>query len=443
MTDYLPESLMYATAEISEVSRNRFRLETVSSDKAGPGRIVTFNLPENALIDSKSLRFYFDAKCTGVVDGTDTIYAKLPTYASTLIQKLEIYINGVQVQQGAAEFNTIAQVLREGQSCLDKNNSIDRVLAHSYLESQTEDGDESETICMSEFCGFLSEGSTRYLNTSMLGQIQIRLTFAGNEVIQPRQMGEDYNTALTGSAKTNAEKVKYEVDNMYFTTDSISLSDMYNAMLRKRLETGGLKLNFKEYYSFQMDGISSSNANHRFSLSSGCIDRLYATFRDSGYNAVGQPATQSPDALMTETFKPNFLTFKAFADGDGKIVGPNTRYQFSINNVRYPQYQASWLDGLADVSYAQDKVGKGDGTLITSKKAYTETDFIYPLLMSLPCGKGVSVKSGFNSRGINTQMVFEGSRLELGASTSVQSFIVAETTATMSINMGRDIAVMW
>ena len=40
-------------------------------------------------------------------------------------------------------------------------------------------------------------------------------------------------------------------------------------------------------------------------------------------------------------------------------------------------------------------------------------------------------------------MVFEGSRLELGTSTSVQSFIVAETTATMSINMGRDIAVMW
>ena len=58
--DYLPDSAMYATAQMNEVSRNTFKLETVSADTAGPNRIVTFNLPENAMMDMKSLRFFFN-----------------------------------------------------------------------------------------------------------------------------------------------------------------------------------------------------------------------------------------------------------------------------------------------------------------------------------------------------------------------------------------------
>ena len=38
--EYLPESVMYATSEVREVARNKFKLETVSSDTAGANRIA-------------------------------------------------------------------------------------------------------------------------------------------------------------------------------------------------------------------------------------------------------------------------------------------------------------------------------------------------------------------------------------------------------------------
>ena len=79
--EYLPESVMYATSEVREVARNKFKLETVSSDTAGPNRIITFNLPENSMIDTKSLKFFADIACEGSaaagVPAADEVFGKL------------------------------------------------------------------------------------------------------------------------------------------------------------------------------------------------------------------------------------------------------------------------------------------------------------------------------------------------------------------------------
>jgi hypothetical protein len=451
--EYLPDDVMYAVAEMKEVSRNRFKLETVSADTAGPNRICTFNLPENAMIDMKSLRFFFDVACTGSdANGTpavDEVFGKLPQNASTLLSRVEVYINGVQTQQGASEYNTIAQALRLGRSNIDKDNSIDRALSHSYITADDKDDDES--ICVSEWCGFLGEASTRYLNTGLLGQIQIRLTFAGNWVLVPKQKGVEIGDPLSSDAKLNAALMKYSVSNMYFTVDSVSLDPMYNAMLRKRLEAGGLELNYKEYYSFQYDGIQSgtpASASTRFSLSSGCIDKLYALYRDSNYTTTGVPGHKFQNATGVSAYTANALRFRSYS-GDTNKVGL-ARWNWSINNVKFPQYQASWIDGLADVSYAQDKVSHDSaGTLITSKESYNDGKFIFPLLLALPTGKGVAVQAGYNSRGINTQMVFQSSGqvvpvADSGTNSGTAScFVIAETTAKLMIQLGRDLAVQF
>lgn len=452
--EYLPESVMYATSEVREVARNKFKLETVSSDSAGPNRIITFNLPENSMIDMKSLKFFADIACEGSAaagGAADEVYGKLPAHVSSMIARVEVYINGVQVQQGASEYNTIAQALRLGCSNIDKDNSIDRALGHSYITDN--DANDDETICLSEWQGFLNELSTRYLNTGLLGQIQIRLTWAGNHVLVPKQkavpLGQDLSSA---DAETNAAAIKYTVSNMYFTADTITLDPMYNSMLRKRLESGGLELNYKEYYTFQLDGITggagATSASTRFSLSSGCINRLYAIYRDMNYTSVGKRSHKLPNAAGVAAYQSNALRFRSYS-GDSTKVG-NARWQYSVNNVKYPQYLASWMDGLADVAYAQDKVSHySNGTLITSKESYNDGKFVFPLLLELPTGRGVAVQSGYNSRGINTQMVFQsqaqtippaGGQVDSGA---ISSFVIAETTAKLMIALGRDLAVQF
>ena len=447
--EYLPDSVMYATAEMKEVSRNRFKLETVSSDTAGANRIVTFNLPENAMLDMKSLRFFMDVACSGSSangGAGDEVFGKLPQNASSLLSRVEVYINGVQVQQGASEYNTICQAMRLGQSNIDKDNSTDRALNHSYITA--DDANDDETICVNEWRGFLGEASTRYINTGLLGQIQVRITFAGNHVLVPKQTGVDLGVNLSADAKLNAALMTYSVSNMSFTVDSVSLDNMYNAMLRKRLESGGLELNYKEYYSFQLDGINSSASSTRFSLSSKCIDRLYALYRDANYTQTGIRSFALPNASGVSAYSSNALRFRSYS-GDTKKVG-NARWNWSVNNVKYPQYQASWVDGLADVGYVQDKVShENNGTLITSKESYNDGKFVFPLALCLPTGKGVAVQSGYNSSGVNTQMVYQSSGQTIpGAdgetnSGEISCFVIAETVAKLMIQLGRDLAVSW
>ncbi len=449
--EYLPESVMYATSEVREVARNKFKLETVSSDSAGANRIVTFNLPENSMIDAKSLKFFGDIECEGAGALGDEVFGKLPAHISSMLSRVEVYINGVQVQQGASEYNTIAQVMRLGCGNIDKDNSIDRCLSHSYITDN--DANDDETICISEWSGFLNEASTRYLNTGLLGQIQIRLTFAGNHVLVPKQTGVALGVDLTTPAAiTNATQIKYSVSNMYFTVDTLTLDPMYNSMLRKRLESGGLELNYKEYYSFQLDGITggagATSASTRFSLSTGCLNRAYAIYRDSSYTAVGKRSHLYPNAVGVAAYQSNALRFRSYS-GDSKKVS-NARWQWSINNVKYPQMLGTWMDGLADVSYAQDKVSHyNNGTLITSKESYNDGKFVYPLLLELPTGRGVSVQSGYNSRGINTQMVFQSQAQTIPPAAGqvdsgvISSFVICETTAKLLIALGRDLAVQF
>ena len=58
---FIPENVRYLVDSMSQYSRNRFRLETVSADTAQAGRIITVNLPEGACLDLQSFRFHFDA----------------------------------------------------------------------------------------------------------------------------------------------------------------------------------------------------------------------------------------------------------------------------------------------------------------------------------------------------------------------------------------------
>ena len=445
---FMPSDLVYATGDIAEVSRNSFRLETVSADTASPGRIITFNLPENAIIDTRSIRFFMDVLTTQVGAGANIVYGKLPQNVSSLISRLEVYVNGVSVQQGASEYNTVAQILRNAQSNIDKENSTDRSLSHSYITS--DDAVDDETVCISEWVGFLGENSTRYLNTGLLGQIQIRLTLAPTSVLCPKQVAVTIGDAFTGTGATSALTISYSTSNMYFTVDTVSLSPMYNANLRKRLEMGGLALNYKEYYTFSLDGISagaSVGASTRFSLSSGCIDRLYGIYRDANYATAGVQGFALPNAVSVSAFTSNALRFRSYS-GQTKKAGV-ARWNYSINNVKYPQFQASWVDALAGVAYAQNKVGADNsGSLITSSQSFNDGVFQFPLLLCLPTAKGVSVCSGYNSRGINSTMVFQASGLNIpvagGANSgSVSSFIVAETTASLRIEVGRDLAVMF
>ena len=448
MTDFIPEDAMYAVAEMKQVSRNTFRLETTSATTAGPNRVVTVNLPSNAILDLQSLRFLFRATCSGSTENAAVVRAKLPGHASSMFQRCEIYINGQQVQQGSAEYHTIAQALRLCKSNLDNENSIARLCSHSYIDDDDAANDD-EQIVLQDWYGFLGEGSTRFLNTGLVGDIQLRLTFSGNDCLVPLEVGNNVGDDLTADGKIAAARMTYSVSDMYFTISSVSLDPMYNEMLRERLQAGGLQVNYKEYYAYELGNITGNAGQLRFALSSQSIDRLYGLWRDSNHTSVGIKGHALVNATGVSAYVSNQLRFRAYNNGVSKLPG-QMRYNWSVNNVKYPQHQGSIVDAACDAGYAVDKVSVNDGHLITSREAFEDGKYVNALSLCMPSKKGVAVKAGYDSRGINSAMVWDvsnatnpGAVAATGETGVLSAFAVAETTATLNIQLGRDLLVVF
>ena len=466
---FIPENVRYLVDSMSMYSRNRFRLETVSAQTAGPGRIVTVNLPEGACLDLKSFRFHFDVAGIGAGTGTDEVHSILPNDAAqSLVQRVEVLCNGIACQQGANEYNTMAQIRKLAEGNQNRWSSVDALCSGASVSPVLPGAASSnESLVLQDWCGFLGETSTRFIDTSVFGQIQVRITLAPTAVLIPLQQGQQLGAAYTTpAALTNAANISYEIGNMFFTIDSVSLNPIYNRMLRDRLENDDfLPLNFKEYYSFALDSINSTASTPRFSVSSGSIDKLYGTYRDSNYLSAGvlphQLGGSGGAGAGYAAWVANYLRFRSlntFVPGGSQLAGA-LRYNWSINNVQMPQYRADLLDAACDVSYAQDKVGiGGEGTLISSKDTLNDGKFVCSQTLNHPTRWGVGCQSGFNSRGINTMMTWNVTGQTMtandpyvpatpvtgtGTTGIASAYVIVESTAQLRAGVGKNLSVLF
>ena len=448
----LPNNLLFASDVLSGYSRNRFRLETTSADEATSGRIITVNLPESALLDMKSFRFFFDADA-GIV--TDSVQGLLPDGASSLISKVEVYVNGVQVQSGANEYNTTEHIKKIGGYNQDNQQTKGKLVNHSAIatikggETQFLDSTNGEkaSLCVDTWCGFLNELSTRFLPTDLIGQIQVRITLAPDGVLSGVMNGKD---AIDGSLNDISAPPTFKISNMYFTIDSIVVGDSYNALLRNQLQNSYLPLNYLEYYMFNGGGITSNQYNNRFALSSGSIDKLFAVQRSEDYHVFGA-ATAIDGSAGTTNLSPlqavgnemvgKYFTYQSFKGGRDSENG-NLRYQFAINNVNYPQYEARNLEAMADLAYVNDKVGyRPNGVLASSPTAFCRAQAVYSLQLNHP-ELGLNTMSGYNSRGINSTMNFSMKGLSgIDPNNKIESVVLVQTTAQLRISAGRALSV--
>lgn len=459
-SSFLPKNLAFMAQSMEGYSRNRFRLELTSSSTAKAGRILTVNLPENSLIDADSIRFFFDIDTVQFPDTaftyqaatTATAVGAIPADTSSLIKNVEVYINGVQVQQGSSEYHTIANILKLSRNNRANDESKERLVNHGRM-IETLAGASSNvcgndlSLVIDKWYGFLGERSTRFLPTDILGAIQIRITLAENAVLSPHLVNvASSGLSWTSDVGSNAS-IQYEVSEMYFTVDTISVDPIYAAAMRDMLSRNEfVPLNFKEYYTFSLDGQSGTKYTNRFSLAATSIDKMYAVQRDSDYNKVGLKCTDLGTATTTETghsgdrYVPKYFTFPVY---DSKTGGKNGtfRYQWAINNVNHPQYLARANEAMVDLSYMNDKNGDNSmGHLVTSPTAFKEAQGVVGLTLCHP-DQPLSVQSGYNSHGINSTISYSAQGLSNLPTDGIQSLVVVETTAQLRIAAGKSLAV--
>ena len=489
-TGYVPRAMRITAERMSSFARNRFRLETVSASRARPGNIITVNLPENSLLHMRSFKMHarveaaFARESSAAADnaaGLKAIYSKLPEDPSDLISRVEVYLNGVQVQQGTQEYNTICKVLN-----LSRDNSARRTTASrsaagkSYVNQLCCPDDH--TLTWADWKGFLGEASTEYIPTDLLGQIQIRITLAGPEVLSriagkvPASDGKDYRvrvdpnmvTELSLDAEANSDytsllatfQPSFELADMYFTIDSVQMDSMYGDMLRQKMSSSGyIPILFKEYYAFQSSNQTGTSLNMRFSLSSGSVDALYSIMRKSSYASTKQPAVayeakSKTEVTLTENkaFRPGYFCFKSCdatlaASTDPlrenlNYVDGTLRYHFTVNNVRHPQWAAPVSNAIFDVAYAVDKFRmEHPGNLLFSREDFHNVNGVYTCCLSVP-GERYGVRSGYDSRGISSQFTFDSINMKPpDGNTSYSGMMIAECTQELRVAAGKNVAV--
>ncbi len=459
----LPENVDFGAEVLSNYSRNTFRIEPNSSTTATSGRVIQITLPENSILDMKSLRMFMRVTTTkGVATGPHDVLALLPANIEALISSIEVYVNGVQVAQGSNEYNTICKVIKLGAYNQDAQLSSGVLVNHATmvgsLDGVTLPGDifgadlsgngENGDVCIDNWCNFLGTTATRFIPTDVLGSITIKITLASDAVLSGAILGKDTNDPSLNSMDTNPS---YKIENPFFTIDSCVLPEAYNELLRRRLmQDEYLPLNYTEYYTFINSGITGTSYSNRFALSSGCINSLHAVQRLDSHNIFG-PATnlapitgpRAPIKTGGAGFEGKFFTYKTFKSGPDFRDG-TFKYQFNINNVAMPQFLASNKFAMANLPYVNNKLTpRTQGILVGGETSFCQGQAVYTCMLSHP-DLSSKVMSGLNSRGINSQFYFNAQGLDSTQITSgMSSVVIASTTAQLRIASGRQVSVVW
>ena len=166
---FVPQNVRFMSQKLSGYARNRFRVMPLGARTASAGTTTNFALPENALIDTSSIRVHANVATTGAAHNGTTVHAKLPQSSVSLVQRLNVSINGISIMNsGVSEYNSLCAVLRNaGGSNKDRDSSYDRAVCHGAIDGVT-DADENVSVIIDFPAGCLSQNSTRFWPTQAL-----------------------------------------------------------------------------------------------------------------------------------------------------------------------------------------------------------------------------------------------------------------------------------
>ena len=484
----MPPSLIYFVERLQGVSTNTFRLETQNKKTAKAGDIISFDMPSNAILNLRSLKVFCQASADA---GASNAGARLPPI-NDLVERVEVSVGGIVLSQGTNFVN----VLNEAKRSLGAVE-VDAVLGHpeyvrkvSYvnglgagsaqlsttLNEKYEDTDPNY-FCIDKFHGFLDTAEPRLMDTSLIPDMKVRLYMASNNVLTTSE-----GTAIGSSAsrtgppafeagfcRKGSGGAAYELSNIFATVECIGLADgTYDAMLSSMMsQQGFLEVPYKSYTSFQETHSGSS----RFTVSTSSLDRVWVTFRDTGFNAQDAPITVqghkkaggfvngSYISVADQTASPSGTTIDlgiSQYDVGGVLNTDTEKYKSKYFNFAAPQpnmtmqlqlngaYMAQFPADIATLYGITKNSLMGNKTLThMSYDQYINNHFVTCFRLNLPDSEYSRMLSGLDTRAVNLQgIVATVGSASGGGRDNLAINIFTESTETLRIGAGRTIQVI-
>jgi hypothetical protein len=399
------------------------------------------------MVDLSTLSMFFTGSTT-----TTAGIAAFPRNIESIIEHLEVECNGQIIAGGLAGYNHLWNSIVDttfGQDVCNRRKILQNG-ADSTIPRANATGRQ---FIIQNWLGFLGSVSPTVIDTSLMGSVRLRITLTTPPIL----VG---NAAMTGAA--------FALSNIFLSVDTIDINDgMFQAIHDQFLAGGGVyEMPFNNYFSFSSTGGLSQTT--KCSLSSQSPNRVWATFVPGAAYAINSVngltgatgAYQDPVSLTSPYFSRicggsagQVISYGTVANNT-PITYTTTGYQFSLNNVFYPNWQPSPEQAYAlmlnSYGMSQDTLGSGNPLNISLA---TWTSSIWLAEQKFHHGSdGVTLISGIDTRGSTAQCYFHSiGTVAIGANTgagganpraSLTSMVFCQTTSTLRIGQGRAIELV-
>jgi len=460
-----PRPLAYAIKELSGFSKSTIRANPDKWDKVIAGDTIKVALPNNTLIDLKSLTLY--CKGSGTTSAKAVHFPRLGV--SSLIRTLSIYVNGNLVERIDA-YNVLYNKLYD----MD-GGGIDQV-AKRHLENAdpsvtiststsvaTGSGNPSITsklatsttdrkFVVSNWIGMLGTISTTIIDTNDLNKVEIEITF------------DSENTMFQSTSITRVTGHNYELNDIHFLVSKINFNNpLYYQLKASKLLSSGLTIGYQTYIASKGSAVAkSTSVNVYTSVNSTSLDQLIFTMTPVENTTSNLLLYGNWDASSTATNAYEFNRIynsgvtTADAGTDATIGGfyNQSRYfrsdavgltsaSWEINNtplmpIPLQDYEI-FQENLIALGYNNIDMGSGIHAGCVGLGNFLKYYFVFITSLEM-IQTDAFYKSGMN--GLSSALNICAKLSFSSTDSSFVPYIFAKTTRILQINEGHSIAVI-
>lgn len=298
ITSSFPTALSYRIKSlIGNMSRVGVKITPDRTGSIAPNDISTFKLPNNSLIDLRTFNIFYQFSTSS---STGTFIH--PRYASSLIERLSLIINGVVIDI-LPYYNFLYNILMdlEGSSfdqfskrnvceffdptlkytSADPTSSADIALVGANWSASGTTAPSKIDGAITHFLGFLGSSNPSVLDTSDLGDVFLQVQWASAYVL-PSTINVTAQTLAGGT---------FTIDTLYATIDVISFaSDEYYSLKASKLASTGLNVGYYSYLSARFaSATKSSGINVNWNISANSLDQIICTMCKTDQSSTWKP----------------------------------------------------------------------------------------------------------------------------------------------------------
>jgi hypothetical protein len=338
---YVPDALKFYVNRLS-FSKNRVRLQALSSQTASASGQIIVRLPSNTMLNMSSLTMTGSVRASIAAPSAGEGVA-LPTNLDySLIESLSLISNGGIISQPFLNYKLIANVLNDvygGDEKISNRNALQGsypspLIDYDAVVALNPNGTQAYVpFSINSWISPTQSMSPSYINTNLLGDLELRITLADTSILMSGSVAGGASIAgLQTRCNYNIKDI-----NFYIETASVQNTILDQAIESKLKSGEPILIPFENVFSFQQTN-SGSSFNQRFSVSSQSINKVIAVTQLTG------------DVINDGSQKKWFNGVpQALRRNSNKAI----QCQFSINNQYSPNYMIdSGLNSAFDFSQA-------------------------------------------------------------------------------------------